>query len=475
MHRGAALLLGLLALATAVGSAPVAAEPTPNGTVFPVVGADRNASDPATANRYRAVAGDPDSDAALIPASGSQDALLYSGHTFQAYGFGTQNVYLDAAWLPDGGAYLAGIDPRERVSRLWSFGPDGVRPMLSTNVTIQAVDVGPAGRALAVGGTATNGSGFALTLDENGSVRDVPVPAGTPLRDVAWHPSGDGALIAGLEGALYRYRNGSLRRIDGVGDAFLTAVAWRADGGGIVAVGAADTNGSSPSGGGVMFAGTVDGVDPVARFPGPLRDVSWRPGGRTGLAVGGGPSSPAVHAVGADGSVRTHEIDASAIAVDWYTRNDAVLVGGDRIWRYALDTEPADLPTTASLTVTPRAPEPAEPFAIQGYGSTFRGSADAVAAWQFAVGGNVTAWRPSSSLRAQFRRAGRYTVGVRVRAANGSTSRWRNATLTVGNPSPPVGDAERPADDTGTPIALLMALTGAVLVVVLAASWLRRR
>lgn len=481
------LLLGLVVTATWLGAAPAGAQErsTPgvdDATVFPVVGSEGNGS-AAGIEWFGAVAGAPDRGRAVVPATGRQDALLYGNRTFRTYGFGTFHRYADAAWRPDGLIALAGDAPRQGIYRLWLFSPSGLQPAVTSNSSIGTVGVGPSGRTL-IGGTDTDGdTGFLLDLGVNGT-RRAKLATEFPVLDVAWHPSGDRAAVAGLHAGLFLYRNGTMTPVDGAGNATLAAVDWRPDGEGLVAVGAEDRNGSRPVGPGVVLTGDADGVTATRGLEGPVYDVAWRPDGSYALAVGGTEASPRLHGVRPAGSVRSRPLGGVAGAVDWYGDDDALLVGGARIWRYSHGTTAAELPPTASVTVTPPRPTAGSPFRIVGFGSTANGSADRIEAYRFAVGENVTDWRGSPAVTARFDRAGRYDVGVRARAGDGRTSPWRNATVVVedsgrgidrgGSTGRPDGAGETEGS-SASPIWLLMGLTGAVLLAVVTVSALRRR
>lgn len=463
-RRGVLLLLLTVLLTAATGTAAAQEDVT----VFPVV--DDDGEGQGTVNRYQGVAGHPERAVALVPASGQLDALRYRGRTFQSYGFGTQNLYLDAAPRGEGGWWLVGLS-QEEGGTLWSFDGSGVRPALSANVTLRAVAASSDGDAVVAGGLAAPARSALVAIPAGGEPRSVPLPDPAPLRAAAYHPGGDGAVVAGIDGALYRYRNGSVASIPGAGDAFLDGVAWRPDGDAFVAVGAASTNGTAPAGGGAVYAGNASGVRRVATLEHVLRDVDWRPGGGTALAVGGGNGSATLYELDDAGVDDRRRFGAEApVAVAWYDGENALVAGGRELWRYALDADPAEMPATASLTVVPPRPDPDERFQLSGYGSTNRGSTARIEGWQFAVGGSLTEWQPSPFTPGEIRRAGEYTVGVRVRTADGTVSPWRNASLTVGDPRP-----ERDSPRGDAPIWLLMGLTGVVIAALLVVSTLRRR
>lgn len=470
----AALVLCLLL----VSMSPVAGDGPQGATVFPVVPPGDDGATAGQIEALGAVAGAPSRARALVAGTGRVDALLYRNRTFGSYGFDTRHIYTDAAWAPGGGPSLVGISPRERRSLLWRFNRSGLQRIVATNATLRSVDVDPRGRWLVAGSGRSRGSGFMGVVTPGGETRRIRVPDGTPILDVAWRPGGGGAVAVGARGGLFHYRGGAVRALEVPSDAVLSGVAWRRDGDAFAAVGAVADDAENGSNGGVVVLGDRDGVRRVATVDAPVADVAWRPEASSAIAVGGNSTAPVVHTIDGEGLQGTRGLPSLVGDVAWYDHDNALLIGNDSVWRWSHDTEPGDLPATASLTVSPSDPRTGQSVRISGYGSTSNGSIGRIGAWQFVVGRNVTGWidRPNVSLRPKA--PGRARVGVRVRTTDGTVSPWSNRTLTV-RPSDPTAGSDRPSlvdtDRDLAGMAILAALTAAVLVALLAASAIRRR
>lgn len=449
-RRLAVLLTVVLAATAGVAGSATAQNASDDPTVFPVT---RGAGDvPDGKTFYQDLAVHPSEGRTMLVGVGVNDVVVHRNATLQAYDFDLRNYYFGADWHPSGDwALVASHDiPGSTVAGggyrfgrgggdLWRW-EDGVfRRVYSGNVTLQSVAFAQDGAAIAVGTALTRPSPDGTTRVRNAvlyapdgvTFRRLDVPTDAALRDVAWSPGGDRALIGGAEGTLLLFEDGDLADVSPEWQGFVNDIDWSDRG--ATLTGATRTDRFLPAGNGTVGRWQDGELRRVARVASPLRAAARRPGGDALIAVGAdGPGGNGT-AYRIDGGDATPlGLDAAPLrAVAWLDGENALLAGDREIWRYSTTVRPGDLPTRASLTVTPRTAAPGAPVRLDAWGSTNRGSADAIAAWQFNVPGTTTQWRASPRFETRFQTNGSRRVGVRVRADDGSVSPWLNRSVSV--------------------------------------------
>lgn len=437
---------------TGIGSSEPVRVDYDHGSMFPVTRNRIGGPNDTGNNYYYTIDRIPGTERVGIAASGHEDLLLYGNGTFEVRRMDPVLYHRELQWLPEGGRGITGASrlPPDTGGAITSynrgentFGLEATTPLNTLGIALRE------GEILAVGGQRYPHTTGALYRIHDGQRTKVPSPREAVYQDVSWSSNAGLALVVADAGILLEWNSqDELDVIEIPGKPFLKTVAWHPSGEYAVIGGGEGALYRYESGSITEISLDIDWT---------IHDIAWHESGDFAFLVGGiGTMDEGYWARYEDVSVEQHRLSRPLFSVEWMNADNAVLGGQRVIWRYSQNHTPDVFGLRASLSISHDTAAVGQKITLSGFGSTYKANADSVAEYGFRYDrGDTVRFQTYPDHNVRFERPGEYHPQLIVRSPDGETEARDSATITIQQPQ---------SDRSGTSTVPLYALLGFMLV-----------